>query len=78
MSTGTISCNICNLPAEHHSTEMVLSKVKTDILKSMDNQEIICSVLFYPSAAFDMGNNKILNKCLHNRFGLKRHNTTMD
>ena len=27
---------------EHHSTETALLKVKTDILNSMDNQEITC------------------------------------
>ena len=35
----------------HHSTETALLKVKTDILKAMDNQEVACLVLLDLSAA---------------------------
>ena len=56
---------------EHHSTETALIKVKTDILKSMHNQEIACLILLDLIAAFDTVNHKILIKHLHNRFGLR-------
>ena len=52
----------------HHSTKTALLKVKTDILKAMDNQEIACLVLLDLSAAFDMVNHKILLERLENYF----------
>ena len=36
-----------------HSTETALLKVKTDIIKAMDNQEITCLILLDLLAAFD-------------------------
>ena len=36
-----------------HSTETALLKVKADILKAMDNQEVTCLVVLDLSAAFD-------------------------
>ena len=36
-----------------HSTEMALLKVKTNVLRAFDNQEVTCLVLLDLSAAFD-------------------------
>ena len=45
--------------------------MKTDILKSIDNQEIICLIILLDlSAALYMVNHEILIKCLHDRFGI--------
>ena len=54
----------------HHSTETALLKVKTDILKAMDNQEVACLVLLDLSAAFDTIDHKILLERLENYFGI--------
>ena len=54
----------------HHSTETALLKVKTDILKAMDNQEVACLVLLDLSAAFDTVDHKILLERLENYFGI--------
>ena len=56
----------------HHSTETALLKVKTDILKAMDNQEVTCLVLLDLSAAFDMVDHKILLERLENYFRITR------
>ena len=42
-----------------HSTETALLKVKADILRAMNNQEITCLVLLDLSAALDMVGHKI-------------------
>ena len=55
-----------------HSTETALLKVKTDILKAMDNQEVTCLVLLDLSAAFDTVDHKILLERLENYFGITR------
>ena len=52
-----------------HSTESALLKVRTDILKLMDNQEITCLVLPDLSAAFDTVDHSILLNHLENHFG---------
>ena len=43
-----------------HSTETALLKVKADIHRVIDNQEVICLVLLDLSAAFDSVNHTIL------------------
>ena len=54
----------------HHSTETALLRVRTDILKAMDNQEVACLVLLDLSAVFDMVDHKILLERLENYFGI--------
>ena len=54
----------------HHSTETALLKVKMDILKAMDNQEVTCLVLLDLSAVFDTVDHKILLERLENYFGI--------
>ena len=58
---------------EHHSTELALKilKVKTDILKSIDNQEIPRLILMNLSAEYDTVNHEILIKCVHKRLGIR-------
>ena len=51
-----------------HSTEMALLKVKTDILRALDNQEVTCLVLLDLSAAFDMVGHQILINRLTSMF----------
>ena len=54
----------------HHSTETALVKVKSDILKAMDRQEIVCLTLLDLSAAFDMiSKDKLLTR-LEEEFGI--------
>ena len=55
----------------YHSTETALRKVKADILKAMDNQEVTCLALLNLSATFDMVDHKILPNQLENHFGIK-------
>ena len=55
---------------EFHSTETALVKVREDILKAIDNKEILCLVLLDLSAAFDVTDlNKLLAR-MESRFGL--------
>ena len=54
-----------------HSSDTALLKVKADILKATDNQEITCLVLLDLSAAFNMAHHKILLNWLENHFGIK-------
>ena len=54
----------------HHSTETALLKVKTYVLKAMDNREVMCLVLLDLSAAFDTVDHKILLERLENYFGV--------
>ena len=53
------------------STITALLKVKTDIIKAMDNQEIICLILLDLLAAFDTIDHTILLKRLETTFGIK-------
>ena len=54
----------------HHSTESTLLKVKADILRAMDNQEVVCLVLLDLSAVFNTVNHAILIARLWDRFGI--------
>ena len=53
-----------------HSTETALLKVQSDILTSMDHQEIMLLVLLDLSTAFDTTDHQILLKVLENDFGI--------
>ena len=54
----------------HQSTETTLLKVKADILRAMDNQEVVCLVFLDLSAAFDTVNDDTLIARLQDRFGI--------
>ena len=51
-----------------NSTETALLKVKTDIIKAMDNQEITCLILLDLLAAFDAVDHTILLNKLEKNF----------
>ena len=53
-----------------HSMEMALLKVKTDILRALDNQEVTCFVLLDLSVAFDTVDHQILINRLTSMFGI--------
>ena len=53
-----------------HSTETALLKVKSDILKSMHNKQMVALVLLDLSAAFDTIDHGILFNRLEHRFGV--------
>ena len=56
---------------EYHSTETTLIKVKSVILKSMDNQEVTCLVLLDSLSAFyTVGHGILLNR-LNNMLGIQ-------
>ena len=54
-----------------HSTETALLKVKTDIIKAMDNQEITYLILLDLLAAFNTIDHTILLNRLETTFGIK-------
>ena len=54
----------------YHSTETTLLEVKADILRAMDNQEVVCLVLLDLSAPFDTVNHDTLITRLRDRFGI--------
>ena len=46
-----------------HSTETALFKVKTDVIKALENQEVACLVLLDLFAAFDfLDHDTLLNR----------------
>ena len=53
-----------------HSTEMALLRVKTDILRALNNQEVTCLVQPDLSVAFDMVDHQILTDRLTSMFGI--------
>ena len=50
--------------------EMVLLKVKTDIMQAINDQEVICLVLLDLSASFDTVSHDLLLNHLHHCFGI--------
>ena len=54
-----------------YSTETALLKVKTNIIKAMDNQEITCLVLLDLLAAFETVDHTILLNRLETTFGIR-------
>ena len=74
MKFATISGNMEPYQSAYrpqHSTETALLKVKTDILKAMDNREICCLLLLDLSTAFDMIFHELLLNRLKYRFGFE-------
>ena len=74
MEFATISGNMEPYQSAYrpqHSTETALLRVKTDILKAMDNKEICCLLLLDLSTAFDTISQKLLLNRLKYRFGFK-------
>ena len=61
-----------------HSTETALLKVKTDIIKAMDNQEITCLILLDLLAAFNTIGHTILLNRLETTFGIKGYSPELD
>ena len=55
---------------EFHTTETALVKVREDILKAIDNKEILCLFLLNLSAAFDVIDHHKLLARMESRFGL--------
>ena len=47
-----------------HNTETALLKVRSDVLRAVDNQEITCLVLLDLSAEFDTVDHQVLLNCL--------------
>ena len=62
----------------HHSTETALVKVKSDILKAMDNQEIVCLTLLDLSAAYNMISKDKLLTWLGGRIWNHQHLSQVD
>ena len=56
---------------KYHSTETTLIKVKSEMLKVMDNQEVTCLILLDSLAAFDMVDPGMLLNRLNIRFGIQ-------
>ena len=53
-----------------HSMETALLKVKTDVFKALEKQEVACLVLLDLSAAFDTINHDILCSRMETHFGV--------
>ena len=53
---------------KNHSTEMALLKVKADILQAMDDQRVVCLILWDLSAAFNTVSHQLLLNRLQYRF----------
>ena len=54
-----------------HNTETTLLKLKTDIIKAMDNQEITCLILLDFLAAFNTIDHTIILNRLETTFGIR-------
>ena len=53
-----------------HSTETALLKVKTNVIRALENQEVACLILLDLSAAFDTIDHNILLRILETRFAV--------
>ena len=53
-----------------YSTETVLLKVKTDVTRALENQEVVCLILLDLSAAFDTIDHNMLLSRLETRFAV--------
>ena len=53
-----------------HSTEMALLRVKSDIIKNMDQDKVTCLILLDLSAAFDTVDHELLLNHLNYRYGV--------
>ena len=56
---------------KNHSNETAVLKVKSDMLKSMDNQEVTCLILFNLSVAFKTVDHNLLIQHLYTNFGIR-------
>ena len=56
---------------QFHSTETTLIIVRDDILKAIENKEVMCFILFDLSTAFVTIDHDILLKRLDNHFGIE-------
>ena len=54
----------------YHSTETALLKVKTDVIRALENQEVACLILLDLSAAFDTIDHNTLLRRLETRFAV--------
>ena len=53
-----------------HSTEKALLRVKLDIIKNMDENEVAYLILLDPSTAFDTVDHELFLNCLRYRYGV--------
>ena len=54
----------------YHNTETALLKVKTDVIRALENQEVACLILLDLSAAFDTIDHNTLLRRLETRFAV--------
>ena len=55
---------------DDHSTETALCTVKTDMLRALDNKEVMCVVLLDLSTVFEMVDHKLILNHLKYLFGI--------
>ena len=70
---GINSWNKCSQHSAYtsgHSMETALLKVHDDMLRALDNQEVMCLVLIDLSTAFDTADHGIFLTCLESNFGI--------
>ena len=54
----------------HHSMETALLKVKTNVIRALENQEVACLILLDLSTAFDTIDHNTLLRRLETRFAV--------